>query len=193
VYHNKNVKTIRLSGLDTKHCLSLACQIMDVTAIPQDVENILIAKSQGVPAWCDQVLHELVRTGILRISPVSGGSKKQTMAYPQDRKCLERQLVKNKIGKAGWFTKNQSESEVNITKDKESSASMSRRPSFDSFGIVESQDVDPLKRILIVKSDTNIAHIPISGTLNEILLDSYVRMFNIFLFFRPETTRTLKN
>lgn len=39
IYHNKNVRTIRLDGIDLKFSLILACQVMEVAAIPTELER----------------------------------------------------------------------------------------------------------------------------------------------------------
>jgi len=181
VYHNKNVKTVRLSGVDTQYCLPLACQLMDVNAIPQDVLKILVNKSQGVPAWCDQVLHELVRTGVLRVNDFFPTWKRQYMSIVERRFIEKNRTINKRSGKGGgggWMQDidahhphpNKLAPHDDSLLTRGSSTSMMQDLQGTGVGF---DDVDPAKRMLVVKSDTNIAHIPISGTLNEILLDSY--------------------
>lgn len=168
IYHNKNVKVVRLNGLEPVHCKTLACQMMEVSAIPADLEKILMAKSQGVPAWCDQVLHELLRTGVLHIST---SAKKTVMVYA-DKQTLEKiDNTKQRRTQKAWASEDDyysaNVSKANIT-------GPSPRGSFAVLPITQpTEEVDPSKRLLVVKSGTNIGHIQIHGTLHEILLDSY--------------------
>lgn len=67
IYRQKNVKTLRLTAMDIGYSVPLACQMMEVIAIPQELERILVQKSKGNPAWIDQVLKEMLRTGLLKI------------------------------------------------------------------------------------------------------------------------------
>ena len=39
IYHNRNVKAIRLNGLDTSLCLPLACQMIEVAGLPVELER----------------------------------------------------------------------------------------------------------------------------------------------------------
>ena len=69
IYRQKNVKTLRLVPVDTSYSDPLACQMMEVIALPQELEKILTVKSNGNPVWIDQVLKEMLRTGLLKIIP----------------------------------------------------------------------------------------------------------------------------
>jgi len=54
IYRQKNVKILKLGKMDLGYAVPLACQMMEVFAIPQELEKILLQKSNGNPAWIDQ-------------------------------------------------------------------------------------------------------------------------------------------
>lgn len=164
IYHSKNARVVRLNGLDPSHCKTLACQMMEVSGIPVDLEKVLMAKSQGVPAWCDQVLHELVRTNFLQISSTA---KKAPMVYA-DRALLKKfESTKTRRTQKVWA------SDDEYYSAKPSTPEVGAKAFTGQQYMAKVEEIDPSKRLLVVKSGTNIGHIQIHGTLHEILLDSY--------------------
>ncbi|ODN03431.1 Adenylate cyclase type 10 [Orchesella cincta] len=164
IYHNKNIKIIRIGGLPPNLLLPLACQIMHVKAIPQDLEKLITNKSNGVGAWIDQVLKELIRTQIIRFE--KDGYNKMPMAVV-DKKYLEKMT---KVPKKSFRRWAQEDNDDNIRYANAGN---------DAFSVgaadanAKEEIINPLERVLVIKSDTNIHSVPVSGTLKEILLDAY--------------------
>lgn len=169
IYGVKNIRVVKLFGLDTKYCLPLACQILQVQCIPVGLEKLLVARSQGVPAWIDQVLTEFLRQGILRIEPYSDAAFKKGNMQKVDRQYIIRQAH------PGSSDKRTTRRTEWIASDKDSDEMGSYEvTTLDSSAIRKARDkVNPEERMLAVKSGTNIATVPIPGTLKEIMLDSF--------------------
>lgn len=161
IYHNKSIKIIRLTGLDSKLLLPLACQIMQVKAIPADLEKLITSKSNGVPAWVTQVLNELLRTGVIRLQEDSGRYK-QAMVNA-DKKHLEKLKKNIKRNLRRWAQED----------DDGGGTPSTTNQAIRAASIAREEIVDPFERVLVIKSDTNIQNVPVSGTLQEIILDAY--------------------
>jgi len=54
------VKKIRLVGLQPEHMAPLACQLLDIGSIPSELETLLQQECFGLPAWCEQLLNDMM-------------------------------------------------------------------------------------------------------------------------------------
>ncbi|XP_077996460.1 adenylate cyclase type 10-like [Glandiceps talaboti] len=54
--------TIKLNGLEPQFMEPLACQILDVVRVPQDLVRILETRSHGLPSWVDSLVKDLTET-----------------------------------------------------------------------------------------------------------------------------------
>ncbi|KAL4238402.1 Adenylate cyclase type 10 [Mactra antiquata] len=59
-FDHHEVKVADLSGLQLKFVAALACQMMNVVSIPKDLDYLLRERSHGVPAWCLEILRDLL-------------------------------------------------------------------------------------------------------------------------------------
>ncbi|XP_038075913.1 adenylate cyclase type 10-like [Patiria miniata] len=64
-----NTLHIKLGGLRSAEMASLACQLLDVVSVPEDLVRILQKKSHGIASWCEQLLQELTAANQLLIVP----------------------------------------------------------------------------------------------------------------------------
>ncbi|XP_022103709.1 adenylate cyclase type 10-like isoform X2 [Acanthaster planci] len=64
-----NTLHIKLGGLRSTEMASLACQLLDVVRVPEDLVRILQKKSHGIASWCEQLLQELTAANQLLIVP----------------------------------------------------------------------------------------------------------------------------
>nr|XP_037873495.1 adenylate cyclase type 10 isoform X1 [Bombyx mori] len=68
---NSMIVNIRLSGIDRWFHAALACQLLDVQAIPADLEKVIETASAGMPGWIQNFVISLVQRGALSIVTVT--------------------------------------------------------------------------------------------------------------------------
>ncbi|KAK4883887.1 hypothetical protein RN001_000158 [Aquatica leii] len=66
-FNNKKIKIIHLQPIDKWFQAGLACQILNVRAIPPELEKLIQAKSGGNPGWIESFLVSLIQAGGLQI------------------------------------------------------------------------------------------------------------------------------
>ncbi|CAH0695976.1 unnamed protein product [Spodoptera exigua] len=66
-FHNNMIKKVPLAGIDRTYHAALACQLLDVQAIPADLEKVIESASGGSPGWIQNFLIALVQRGALII------------------------------------------------------------------------------------------------------------------------------
>nr|XP_012152584.1 PREDICTED: LOW QUALITY PROTEIN: adenylate cyclase type 10-like [Megachile rotundata] len=64
-------KVIELPGIDRWYHAGLACQILDVTGIPAELEKLIQERSFGNPGWIESYLVSLLQVGGLEIINIS--------------------------------------------------------------------------------------------------------------------------
>ncbi|KAI4466740.1 testicular soluble adenylyl cyclase [Holotrichia oblita] len=85
VMHHHNARTIQLSAIDKWYHAGLACQILEVRAIPADLEKVIQIRSNGNPGWIESFLISLVQGGGLNIKKVLKESLKDLgLVVPAD-------------------------------------------------------------------------------------------------------------
>ena len=47
--------------------IDMACQFLDVTCIPRDLETIIREKSHGVASWCEQLVKDMLCSNYLKV------------------------------------------------------------------------------------------------------------------------------
>lgn len=142
IYHNKeHIKILRIHGLEPDFLVPLACQIMECKAVQADLERLMINKSQGVPAWISQVLNELLRVGTLRMQD---GNGKGSMTHAKKEHLLKITRTPKKYFRR-WA-------------QEEDSELLGNAPNLASAAAATSV-VNPLTRVLVVKSDTDIRQV----------------------------------
>lgn len=70
VFINSNVRKIVLEALSNNWIAPLACQILDVKAVPKDLYNALLSKCSGVPGLIENFIVHLFSNGALEIKKV---------------------------------------------------------------------------------------------------------------------------
>ncbi|KAL0869690.1 hypothetical protein ABMA27_005935 [Loxostege sticticalis] len=60
-----------LTGIDRWYHAALACQLLDVQAIPADLEKVVESASGGMPGWIQNFVISLVQRGVLSVVTVS--------------------------------------------------------------------------------------------------------------------------
>lgn len=66
-----NALKVELKGLDIKYLTTVACQMLGVQKIASVLNRIIIEKSQGIPAWCEELLRELYLNSYIQIVSLS--------------------------------------------------------------------------------------------------------------------------
>ncbi|OWF53352.1 adenylate cyclase type 10-like isoform X2 [Mizuhopecten yessoensis] len=74
-FDHKMVKLRDIAGLESKYMTALACQLMEVSRIPKELERMLREMTHGVPSWCEQLLVDMVEKKQLTILQDSGHFK----------------------------------------------------------------------------------------------------------------------
>ncbi|CAH1791954.1 unnamed protein product [Owenia fusiformis] len=104
VLHSETSLTIRLKPLDEEHITAIACQLLEVAKIPQKLDDFLKMKTHGVPAWCEQILHELFHDAKITLVPEGHPDTKDFRLVgppPNFLKKKERFTQKSKISSLG--------------------------------------------------------------------------------------------
>uniref|UniRef100_A0A2A4J100 Guanylate cyclase domain-containing protein n=1 Tax=Heliothis virescens TaxID=7102 RepID=A0A2A4J100_HELVI len=65
--NNNMVLKVPLASIDRTYHAALACQLLDVQAIPADLEKVIESASGGLPGWIQNFLIALVQRGALTI------------------------------------------------------------------------------------------------------------------------------
>jgi hypothetical protein len=47
--------------------IDMACQFLDVTCIPRDLETIIREKSHGVASWCEQLVKDMLCSNYIKV------------------------------------------------------------------------------------------------------------------------------
>lgn len=67
---HKRIREISLDPIDKWYHAGLACQTLDVTAIPPELEKVIQSRSNGNPGWVENFLVSLIQAGGLIIRSV---------------------------------------------------------------------------------------------------------------------------
>lgn len=67
ILEHPNTKVLKLEGLAPEHTVQLTCQLLDVATIPDQLKEIIHAKSHGVPLWCEELVGTMLELEYLRI------------------------------------------------------------------------------------------------------------------------------
>ncbi|XP_063831003.1 uncharacterized protein LOC135080250 [Ostrinia nubilalis] len=67
---NYMIEKVYLTGIDRWYHASLACQLLDVQAIPADLEKVIESASGGMPGWIQNFVISLVQRGVLSVVTV---------------------------------------------------------------------------------------------------------------------------
>lgn len=67
---HKRIRNIQLHSIDKWYHAGLACQILDVTAIPPELERVIQSRSNGNPGWVESFLVSLIQAGGLVVRSV---------------------------------------------------------------------------------------------------------------------------
>nr|XP_049701323.1 adenylate cyclase type 10 [Helicoverpa armigera] len=68
---NNMIQKVKLASIDRTYHAALACQLLDVQAIPADLEKVIESASGGLPGWIQNFLIALVQRGALTIVTLS--------------------------------------------------------------------------------------------------------------------------
>ncbi|KAF5292379.1 hypothetical protein FQA39_LY03413 [Lamprigera yunnana] len=71
IFNNSRIKKLQLEPLDKCYQAGLACQILNVRAIPPEIEKLIQAKSNGNPGWIESFLISLMQTGWLQVQQMT--------------------------------------------------------------------------------------------------------------------------
>ncbi|XP_053615027.1 adenylate cyclase type 10-like [Plodia interpunctella] len=87
---NHMIVNFRMSGVDRWYHAAMACQLLDVQAIPADLEKVIECASGGVPGWIQNFLISLVQRGVLSIVTVSRSEAVELGAIMPPPQLLQR-------------------------------------------------------------------------------------------------------
>lgn len=78
----------------------MACQFLDVTCIPRDLETIIREKSHGVASWCEQLVKDMLFSNYIKVvsdkeiviqeeseMPTEPANLAETTPLPSSRPC----------------------------------------------------------------------------------------------------------
>lgn len=68
---HRKIETINLAPIDKWYHAGLACQTLDVTAIPPELERVIQSRSNGNPGWVESFLVSLTQAGGLVVRTVT--------------------------------------------------------------------------------------------------------------------------
>ncbi|XP_045537580.1 adenylate cyclase type 10-like [Papilio machaon] len=68
---NDMIVKLEVSGIDRWYHAALVCQMLDVQAIPADLEKMIESASNGMPGWIQNFVISLVQSGDLTIATVT--------------------------------------------------------------------------------------------------------------------------
>ena len=58
---------LSIGGLSADLMIDMACQFLDVTCIPRDLETIIRQKSHGVASWCEQLVKDMLCSNYIKV------------------------------------------------------------------------------------------------------------------------------
>ncbi|XP_060805393.1 adenylate cyclase type 10 isoform X1 [Amyelois transitella] len=87
---NHMIVNFHLGGIDRWYHAALACQLLDVQAIPPDLEKVIECASGGIPGWIQNFLISLVQRGVLSIVTVSRSEAVDSGAIMPPPQLLQR-------------------------------------------------------------------------------------------------------
>ena len=80
--------------------IDMACQFLDVTCIPRDLETIIREKSHGVASWCEQLVKDMLFSNYIKVvsdkeiviqeeseMPTEPANLAETAPLPSSRSC----------------------------------------------------------------------------------------------------------
>lgn len=67
---HKRIRSISLDPIDKWYHAGLACQTLDVAAIPPELEKVIQSRSNGNPGWVENFLVSLIQAGGLVVRSV---------------------------------------------------------------------------------------------------------------------------
>ncbi|KAG7309278.1 hypothetical protein JYU34_005218 [Plutella xylostella] len=79
VFMSENIKKIRLGPLDSKWIPPLACQLLDVNAVPNDLCSALKTKCKGMPGLVESFIVHLFSCGALELQKMTKPELEQIM------------------------------------------------------------------------------------------------------------------
>ncbi|XP_071485807.1 adenylate cyclase type 10-like [Diadema antillarum] len=129
VLSNRNCYHIKLGPL-AKDCMAaLACQMMDVVQVPQELVRILQEKSHGIASWCEQLIREMFSSDKLQLVPHrSPEATRLTGQITPDQTALQKRRESSSSGYSGRLPR-------------------SRRASVDESGPTISVPAETLRRL----------------------------------------------
>jgi hypothetical protein len=61
-------ETIRLGALPSAESITLVCQRLNVPAVPESVERLIISKAEGHPFFCEELVYALRDSGLIQVA-----------------------------------------------------------------------------------------------------------------------------
>ncbi|KAJ2948305.1 hypothetical protein O0L34_g7542 [Tuta absoluta] len=86
---------MHLRGIDRWYHAALACQLIDVQAIPADLEKVLESASGGLPGWIQNFVISLMQRGELTVVTVPRSEAVEAGAVLPLRSFLQRTIVED--------------------------------------------------------------------------------------------------
>ncbi|XP_013163022.1 PREDICTED: adenylate cyclase type 10-like isoform X2 [Papilio xuthus] len=87
---NDMIVKLEVSGIDRWYHAALVCQMLDVQAIPADLEKMIESASNGMPGWIQNFVISLVQSGDLTIATVTRSEARETGAVMPSISLLQR-------------------------------------------------------------------------------------------------------
>ena len=67
IWNHPNTIVLELDGLACDEMIKLACQILNLDDLPEQIVEIIRNRSHGVPLWCEELLETMIEMKVLTI------------------------------------------------------------------------------------------------------------------------------
>ncbi|CAH4029144.1 unnamed protein product [Pieris brassicae] len=145
---NHMIVKMQISGIDRRYLAALACQLLDVQAIPSELDKVIESASDGLPGWIQNFLICLVQREQLTMVTVPRTQALDTGALTPPTFLLKKPDGKISISSDN-FSKPDKESDASVGEDRQSDiiqmAVLSKYYNFDDVKVDMKMDVLILK------------------------------------------------
>ncbi|CAG9793301.1 unnamed protein product [Diatraea saccharalis] len=155
VFINNNIRKILLGPLSSGFIAPLACQILDVDAVPSDLCNALRMKCNGMPGMIENFIIHLFSSGALEIQKINADDLKnwthEDLQFP-DEKFLHPQALNTKDQSALDQLINEDASEeiaICIVIHKEELDAIKDIQNIDALVMIQIDSLTPYQQLLL--------------------------------------------
>ena len=67
ILNHSHTRIVTLQGLNSEDMITLACQMLEVDTLPEEMQQIIRKKSHGIPLWCEELVETMLELKYLKI------------------------------------------------------------------------------------------------------------------------------